>query len=292
MKRLLVEARCKINLGLEVVSRRADGYHNIDTVFQSVSLADAVELEPLGPRAIRLDVLDGLAPPGRANLAWRAAEAVMAATGSPGVSIRIEKRVPVAAGLGGGSADAAAVIVGMNALHGLGLGEDALRRIGLVVGSDVPFLIRGGTARGRGRGEELEALAPLMGVWFVLATPAAEISAREAYARARIGLTSRAGFIKLACSAIQDRDPGALGRALRNDLEPGVVVLCPEVGRLEASLRERGAVGVVMSGSGPTVVGLVRLREEAERIAASLEGAGRRVHVVEPVDAGCIISGA
>lgn len=292
MKRIRVDARCKINLGLEVVSRRPDGYHEIDTVFQTVSLADTVELKPLASGEIRLDVTEGWAPAGPTNLAWRAAEVLVAATGAPGVSIQLEKRIPVAAGLGGGSADAAAVIVGMNALYGLGLRTEALRRIGLEVGSDVPFLIAGGTARGRGRGEKIEALAPLQGVWFVLVTPEAEISAREAYARAIIGLTSRAGFIKLVCSAIQDRDPGALGRALRNDLEPGVVVLCPEVGRLEASFRERGAIGAVMSGSGPTVVGVVRLRDDAERIAASLEGAGRRIHVVEPVDAGCVISGA
>ncbi len=292
MKRVRVEARCKINLGLEVVGSRPDGYHEIDTVFQTVSLADAVELTPLPAGEIRLDVLGDRAPAGPSNLAWKAAEALVEATGAPGVSIRLEKRVPVAAGLGGGSADAAAVIVGMNALHGLGLDTATLRRIALTVGSDVPFLVAGGTARGRGRGEEIEPLTPIGGVWFVLVTPAAEVSAREAYARARIGLTGRTGFIKLICSAIQDRDPGALGLALRNDLEPGVVVLCPEVGRLEATLRERGATGVVMSGSGPTVVGVVRLRDDAERIAASLGGAGRRVRVVEPVDAGCVIRGA
>jgi len=292
VKRVRVDARCKINLGLEVVSRRPDGYHEIDTVFQTVSLADVLELEPLPPGEIRLDVVTGCAPAGHANLAWRAAEALAAATGAPGVSIRLEKHIPVAAGLGGGSADAAAVIGGMNALYGLGLPAEALRTVGLAVGSDVPFLIGGGTARGRGRGEKLEALTPLHGVWFVLVTPPAEVSAREAYARARIGLTGRSGFTKLICSAIQDRDPGALARALQNDLEPGVVDLCPEVGRLEASLRERGAMGVVMSGSGPTVVGLMRSREDAERIAASLSGAGRRTHVVEPVDTGCVISGA
>jgi 4-diphosphocytidyl-2-C-methyl-D-erythritol kinase len=292
VKRIRVDARCKINLGLEVLALRPDGYHEIDTVFQTVSLADTIELEPLAPDEIRLDVTAGAAPTGPTNLAWRAAAAFAAATGAAGVSIRLEKRIPVAAGLGGGSADAAAVIVGMNALYGLGLPVETLRRIGLEVGSDVPFLIAGGTARGRGRGEKIEELPPLEGVWFILATPAAEVSAREAYAQARIGLTSRMGFIKLACSAIQDRDPRALGRALRNDLEPGVVDLCPEVGCLEASLRERGAIGAVMSGSGPTVVGVVRLRDDAERIAVSLEGAGRRIHVVEPVDAGCVIRGA
>ncbi|MBM3306938.1 MAG: 4-(cytidine 5'-diphospho)-2-C-methyl-D-erythritol kinase [Candidatus Eisenbacteria bacterium] len=290
MRSLEIEARCKINLGLEVIARRPDGYHEIDTVFQTVSLADSLRIAPNKGGAIALEVLGGTRlPAGPTNLAWRAAEAFLAATGVPGALITLEKRIPVAAGLGGGSADAAAVIVGLNAVYGLGMSADALRGIALTVGSDVPFLIEGGTARGRGRGELLEPLPPPPGCWFVLATPAAEVSAAAAYAAARIGLTERLPSISLVCSAIQEGDAEGLARVLRNDLQTGVVEMCPEVGRLEGLLRERGAMGTVMSGSGPTVFGMVPDRENAERIADSLGGEERRVHVVQAVGAACVL---
>lgn len=291
MERVIVEARCKVNLALEVIARREDGYHEIDTVFQTVTLSDSIELRPAAG-AVSVEVPGGEVAGGPGNLAARAARAVMRATGCPGVSVTLLKRIPVGAGLGGGSADAAGVIVGLNALYGLGLEGPAMREIGLEAGSDVPFLVEGGTVRGRGRGEALEQLPELRDVWFVLATPGFEVSAGSAYDAVRFGLTKRMGFTKLVCSAIRDRDVLALGRALQNDLEPGVVRLHPEVGQLATRLRERGALGVVMSGSGPTVVALARLREEAEEIAASLGGFGGRVHVVEPARAGCVITQA
>ncbi len=285
-----IEVYAKINLGLAVVGRRDDGYHDIDTLFQTVSLADTVALESkAGGAGISLRVEGAQVPEGPSNLAWKAAAAVIERTGSPGVAIALKKRIPVAAGLAGGSADAAAVLVGMNELYGLGLGLSDLREIGLAIGSDVPFVVRGGTARGRGRGERIEQLPPLRGAWFVLVTPEMAVSAASAYGQARIGLTESAEFIRLNCSAIQNGDFRALARGLGNDLEAGVVSSYPEVGRVKARLIELGVVAAVMSGSGPTVLGVTTRKEDASGIASRLEGRGWQVHVAEPIETGCTI---
>ena len=290
MAGIVVEVYAKINLGLAVVRRRPDGYHDIDTIFQTVSLADTVAVEASAGGGMSLRIEGAGVPGGPENLAWRAAEAVIERTGSPGVSIELTKRIPVAAGLGGGSADAAAVLVGMNELMGLGLSLSDLREIGLTIGSDVPFAVGGGTALGRGRGEKLEQLPPFRGAWFILVTPKQAVSAAEGYARARIGLTQSAEFIRLNRSAIQDGDVPGLAKRLRNDLEAGVVLSCPDVATIKARLMDLGVLGAVMSGSGPTVVGVVESEELAAEVASGLSGPHWRIHVVEPIDAGCRVT--
>ncbi len=288
MARVTVEAYAKINLGLAVVRKRGDGYHDIDTIFQSVSLSDTVVLSPAPPdgppvvlTASGLDV-----PLDRANLAFRAGELALERFGCPGVAIELTKRIPVAAGLGGGSADAAAVLAGLTVLHGLSAPHGTLAELALELGADVPFMLTGGTARGRGRGELLESLEPLAGVSFVLATPRFGVSAAEAYARARIGLTSDVSFIRVSCSAIREGDVSTLSAELRNDLEAGVVSACPEVLEIEESLTDCGVLSAAMSGSGPTVYGMVRTRAEGESIASRLAGRGWDIHVVEPIEVG------
>lgn len=290
MPRIVVEAHSKINLGLAVVRRRSDGYHDIETIFQTVSLADTVAVEPAGRGGISLAAEGERVPAGPSNLAWAAAAAVMERTGSPAVAIALEKRIPVAAGLGGGSADAAAVLVGMNELFGLGLSLSDLREIGLEIGSDVPFMLGGGTARGRGRGEVIEQLPPLRGAWFVLVTPPRAISAASAYAAARIGLTHSVDLIRLNRSAIQDGDVRGLAKGLRNDLEAGVVLSCPDVATAKGRLTELGVLGAVMSGSGPTVVGVLDNEEAASDVASRLGRRDWRTHVVEPINAGCRVA--
>ena len=293
MASVRVEAHAKVNLGLEVVGRRADGYHDIDTIFQTISLSDTlvVSRAPAGAEAPVLDV-EGLAVPlDVSNLAVIAARAVMEETGCPAPALSLTKRIPVGAGLGGGSADAAAVLVGMNELFELALDVEVLARLALRIGSDVPFLLGGGTARGRGRGEILEPLPAVLGLVFVLVTPDFEVRAAEAYLRARIGLTGQGSFTKLTCSAIQNGDFRALARGLGNDLEAGVVSSYPEVGRVKARLIELGVVAAVMSGSGPTVLGVTTRKEDASGIASRLEGRGWQVHVAEPIETGCTIVG-
>jgi 4-diphosphocytidyl-2-C-methyl-D-erythritol kinase len=294
MEGIRVEAHAKVNLGLAVLGKRADGYHEIDTVFQTVSLSDSLTIRPSPGRrsqAITLAATGLPVPVDEANLAFRAASVLVERTRCPGVSISLEKRIPVGAGLGGGSADAAAVLVGMNSLFDLGLKTRELEEAGLALGSDVPFLVRGGAARGRGRGERLERIAPLVGAWLILAAPSFEVSAREAYGLVRIGLTAGASFIKLICSAMQKGDVRELAALLRNDLEPGVSGVRPEVAAIKNALIAGGALGAVMSGSGPTVVGVTTEQADADRIGGLLAGRGLAIHVVEPVGHGCRIAG-
>ncbi len=289
-----VEAFAKVNLGLSVLSRRTDGFHDIDTIFQSIDLADSLLIER-SHDGIRLSACGLKVPLDESNLVWRAAEAVRTETGCPAVSVDIRKRIPVAAGLGGGSADAAGTLLGLRTLFELSLTDSDLNRLALGIGSDVPFMLRGGTARGRGRGEDLEWWPDLRGFALVLVTPPVPVSAGDAYASVRIGLTARAYFTKLNCSAIQEGDLRALVTALRNDLEPGVVSCCPGVAAARLALQKAGALAVQMSGSGPTVFGLTESREDAEVLAGAvrMEGdPGWAIHVVEPIDSGCRVEGA
>ncbi len=289
-----VRAFAKVNLGLSVVSRRPDGFHDIDTLFQSIDLADTLVLEE-SAAGMTVSARGLVVPLDESNLAWRAAEAVRSETGCPPVSIDIHKRIPVAAGLGGGSADAAGTLLGMCSLFDLDLTDGDLKRLALGIGSDVPFMLRGGTARGRGRGENLEWWPGLSGFALVLVTPPVPVSAGEAYAAARIGLTRQALFTKLNCSAIQEGDMRALLTALRNDLEPGVVSCCPEVAAVRRALERAGALAVQMSGSGPTVFGLAGSREDAEVLAGAIRMTGDpgwSIHVAEPIDSGCWVGGA
>jgi len=282
-----VEAFAKINLGLAVTASRTDGYHDIETLFQSVSLADTVVLAALeGSERVSLRVRGIPVPDGSDNLAWRAADAALAEFGCPGISIDLTKRIPVGAGLGGGSADAAAVLIGMDALFELNAPRDTLLKLAGFLGSDVPFMLFGGTALGTGRGESLERLPALRGVWFVLATPRFEVSAGDAYRMARIGLTEAASFIRVNCLAVREGDIPRLAKGLRNDLEAGVVSACPEVACVKEALLEHGSLAAVMSGSGPTVVGLVEDEPAGLSIASRLSGRGWDIHVVAPIDVG------
>jgi len=282
-----VEAFAKINLGLAVTAARPDGYHDIETLFQSVSLSDTLVLAPLeSSSGVSLSVHGLSVSDGADNLAWRAAETVLAEFGCPGVSIDLTKRIPVAAGLGGGSADAAAVLVGMDALFAIGAPRDKLLEVAAALGSDVPFMLSGGTALGTGRGESLERLPALSGVWFVLATPRFGVSAGDAYRMARIGLTEALSFIRVNCLAVRQGDIPTLAKGLRNDLEAGVVSSYPEVARIKQALLAQGALAAVMSGSGPTVVGLVKNEADGQSMLTRLSGRGWDTHVVAPIDVG------
>lgn len=287
MRAIRIEAHAKVNLGLAVLGIRPDGYHDIDTVFQTISLADSLTIEARPDRRILLAATGQPVPGGPENLAWQAASAVMTRTDCFGVTVSLEKRIPVGAGLGGGSADAAAVLVGMDALFGLSLTPGQLAELALGIGSDVPFLLEGGTARGKGRGEELDHLKPFLKGWFVLVTPPFQVSAGEAYERVRIGLTDDGAFIRLILSGIQQEDLDVVAGAIHNDLEAGVVAVCPQIDGIKTALKKCGATGVAMCGSGPTVLGIAGRKEEADGIASRISGHGLSARVARPVDSGC-----
>lgn len=287
-----VRAFAKINLDLRVLGVREDGYHDLVTVFQTIALADTVTVEPSGgPLAIRCDA-PGV-PLDRANLAWRAAERLWRLAGRAGAphgcAITIEKRIPVAGGLGGGSADAAAALVALARHWGLACSASDLHREARALGADVPFFLVGGTALGRGVGDELEPLDDLPPHEVVLAVPTFGVSAADAYRwldedrSAGTGPPASLAALPGAASRLPGRPPVAGGdwtgwlTRCRNDLEPPVIRRHPEIGTLVAALRQAGARLAALSGSGSAVFGLFADAETADRAARGLAADGVRV---------------
>ena len=272
----------KVNLRLEVLRRRDDGFHELRTILQTIDLADEIELLP-GRAGVELEILPGKGgagalPAGETNLAWRAAAGFLAHWGRPGegVRIRLAKRVPIGGGLGGGSANAATVLLGMCALLGRRPGIAALTELAAGLGSDVPFFLHGGTALGTGRGELIEPLpdpeAPALDLW--LAVPPVAVATAAVFSAHRIGLAPE---VPGAARVVPGRVPAggeggdlpAAWRALlgRNDLEPTCLGLYPAVRTVYNRLSESGALAVRLSGSGSTIFALF-----ADRAAGQAAG--------------------
>lgn len=262
----MLSAAAKVNLALEILRRRADGYHEIVTVMQAVDLSDRVVLEEADILELRASAA-GI-PTDATNLALRAAEALRVAAGTHrGVRITLDKRIPVAAGLGGGSTDAAAVLLGLNRLWGLRWPGGRLEEVAVGLGMDVPFFLRGGAALATGRGETLEPLAR-GALALVLVNPGFGVSTAEAYGRIVSGMYSDGSWARAMAQALRSRRAARVAASLYNGLEPAVAALHPEVVRMKAALGAAGALGAVMSGSGPTVIGVARSFEHARQIRA------------------------
>jgi 4-diphosphocytidyl-2-C-methyl-D-erythritol kinase len=283
---LIVTARAKINLRLRVVGRRADGYHDLETIMLPVSVADRVSLTP-APSGIEVRSDSAQAPGGPDNLAHRAAEAFARATGrDAAVRIDLRKRIPVAAGLGGGSSDAAAVLLGLNRLAGRPLSETDLMALGRDLGADVPFFLGPGPALAEGVGDVLTPLENFPRPWLVLVHPQVEVSTAQIYRRLPASLTTQPAcsiFESLKSSPWPSPPSGAgsglgpevldrLARLLVNDLEPVTESLQPVVGEIKAALLAAGAAGALMTGSGPAVFGLFASGPEAARGRRALRG--------------------
>jgi 4-diphosphocytidyl-2-C-methyl-D-erythritol kinase len=280
--RLLAPA--KINLGLRVTGRRADGYHELDSVFVPLDLADEIALEvreAARPEvALRVEGDAAGVPAGASNLAVRAAEAFLARGALRSrVSIRLTKHIPAAAGLGGGSSDAGAVLRGLAELQPDALGGGVLAELALGLGADVPFFLDPRPARVRGVGERIEPLRGLPSLALLLLHPGQALSTAAVYAAFDALRPDLAPSSPLPAAALPKalwgRDPadpafaGALAPQLANDLEPAALRLCPPVGRLRQRLMGAGAVAVGMSGSGPTLYGVF---DDARAAAAALGG--------------------
>lgn len=275
-QRLEVKAHAKVNLDLRVFGTRDDGFHELRTVFQSIELHDTlVCVERAGP--FTLKSRSASIPLDRSNLVWKAADALWKALGRPGTPcdtiVTIEKNIPMEAGLGGGSADAAAALLAFARLWG-GAPVSLLREVAAGIGSDIPFFLSGGTALGLGRGEEIYPLVDLPVHWVVIVQPAFGVSTAEAYTWYD---EDRAAGLK------EPRELQVLpvpwpSRAAQmvNDLEPPVVRRHPEIAEVKAALKEGGAVAASMSGSGSAVFGLFRTRPAAARMVAPLARGGAR----------------
>jgi len=245
-------APAKINLCLHVDARRPDGYHNLAMLMQRVSLADKLTLALESSPGVRIECPGVPLPPGGENIAGRAARRMLElAESSCGVALRIEKRIPVAAGLGGGSSDAATVLLALNEMLGLNLSLAELSAEGLRLGADVPFFLFQHTAWATGVGERLQTVAGLPPVWYLLVNPGIEVSTAWVFQNLR--LTSPGSVTKLP--ALPSTIAGLL-HLLHNDLESVTLSRYPVVGRIKQRLLDLGALGALMSGSGPTVFGV------------------------------------
>lgn len=272
-------AFAKINLTLDVGRLRPDGYHEILSVMQTVSLADDLFFfRTERGIAVECDSLE--VPAGSGNLANRALE-LLADRLTGGIRLEIKKRIPVAAGLGGGSSDAAAALRGADMLFGLGLTEQELLTCAAEVGSDVPFFILGGTVEARGRGEIVRRLPPLPTLWLVLAKPDFGLSTAEVYAGYRP--SGREPRTPLLVAALERGDRDGVLDALGNDLERVTAAICPEVGMLKARLEELGALRALMTGSGPAVYGIFAGEREARLAARELSRGNVAVFVCRTV---------
>jgi 4-diphosphocytidyl-2-C-methyl-D-erythritol kinase len=277
------QAPCKTNLFLEVRGKRPDGYHELDTIFAELSLADDLELEAASGLEVEC-VGDPTVPSGPENLVWRAADALRRRVARPelGARIRVTKRVPAGGGLGGGSSDAAVTLIALNTLWGLGLGERALEEVAATVGSDCAFFIRGGLQRGTGRGEKLEPLpAPSKPLDLVLLVPRASCPTPQVYKALapHLGPPLREPTALLAALAAGDIEGAA--RALWNRLEKPCFELFPVVLEAKRDLERRGLLGCLLSGSGATVFGVARDREQAHSVVAELTREGERAFPVK-----------
>jgi 4-diphosphocytidyl-2-C-methyl-D-erythritol kinase len=281
-----VRVPAKLNLQLAVGPPRADGYHDLVTVFHAVSLFDQVTVEPAGRDGVTVtgEGADRV-PADHDNLALRAVAALRATVRDRGaVHVTIAKKIPVAAGLAGGSADAAAALVACNELWEAGLSHQQLATIAATVGSDVAFALLGGTAVGRGRGEQLtSALAPATQYHWVLAFADGQLSTPAVYAALdRLRAERGDGPAEMPqpeldaalMSALRTGNPARVGQRLANDLQPAAVSLFPALRRTLTAGLELGALGALVAGSGPTCVFLAANAERALELAVSLSGAG------------------
>lgn len=277
---LELRAYGKINLGLDVVRKREDGYHEVRMIMQTVGIYDKVVMEKAEESGIHVETNLPYVPNGEGNLAYRAAKLLMDEFGvREGVRVNIRKFIPVAAGMAGGSTDAAAVLVGVNRMFGLGLTKKELMKRGVALGADVPYCILRGTALAEGIGEILTVLPPAPPCHVVLAKPQISVSTKAVYGKLRANelRPEQHPDIDGMVNAINSGDLDGIISRLGNVLETVTVPDHPEITVIRELMLANGADGALMSGSGPTVFGLYKDREAAERTCELLkqEGNGR-----------------
>jgi 4-diphosphocytidyl-2-C-methyl-D-erythritol kinase len=265
---LRLSAAAKVNLALEVLNKRPDGYHEIATVMQAVDLSDRLTLDDADVMEVRT-TSPGV-PTDDRNLALRAALALREAAGvRRGVRIGLDKRIPVAAGLGGGSTDAAAVLIGLNRLWRLRWPVARLTDVATALGMDVPFFLRGGVAMATGRGEHVRRVAG-GALALVLVNPKFPASTAEMYGRVTPAMYTDGARTREVVTALTSRRPARVAASLYNGLEAAAEAAYPQIAKMRAALMAAGALGALMSGSGPTVFGVARSYEQARQIRARL----------------------
>ena len=267
MQDIRVRAHAKINLYLDVVGKREDGYHNLETIFHSIDLHDDVVIRKQDTKGITVRCEHTGVPSDSSNLAYRAAECLSdEVDGIGGVAIDIYKRIPVAAGLAGGSANAAAVLHGVNQLFELGLTQNVLMRLGGRLGADVPFCLQGGAALGLGIGDQLTSLPTLSNVSLLLLNPGIEVSTASVFKKLNFSLTTPEKACIIIKTHVEKRNVAGIGENLYNRLEVPVFSEYPEIFTLKNELStQAGCYGALMSGSGATVFAVMQDANAARR---------------------------
>lgn len=285
MNQIHLKAMAKINLGLDVIGKRPDGYHDLRMIMQTVRLFDRIRLSETKSAGVRMKTNLRYLPTDQGNHACQAAKMLLNEFRIPGgVFIDLQKHIPVAAGLAGGSADAAAVLVGMNLLFGLGLSQEELRERGVKIGADVPYCVMRGTALAEGIGDRLTPLPHIPDCHIVIAKPDIRVSTKFVYTHLQLDEHTRHPKIDAQIEAIRQGDLGSMCALCGNVLEDVTVPAYPQIAALKEEMRRLGALTAMMSGSGPTVFGIFEEEERAENACLRLRerADGTQVFLTQP----------
>lgn len=285
MREIRLRAMAKINLGLDVLGKREDGYHDLRMIMQTVGLFDRITLRKTKANGIRIQTNLGFLPADAGNLAVRAAQLLFDEFGlEGGLFIDLEKHIPVAAGLAGGSSDAAAVLYGVNELFDLKLDREQLMERGLKLGADVPFCVLRGTALAEGVGEILTSTRPMPACHILLAKPPVHVSTKFVFGNLHADAIAAHPDIDGQLRALEEGDLKALAEKMGNVLEAVTVPAYPIIRELKTKMMEGGAIGAMMSGSGPTVFGLFDDERAAREVYEQIrrEGECRQVYLTTP----------
>lgn len=255
MREIIIDSYAKINLGLDILYKRSDGYHEISTIMQQISLNDTLTIREIEEDIVMESNNDSL-PLDSTNLVYRAWKILQDKTGiNKGIQINIHKRIPIAAGLAGGSSNASAVLKGLNELWNLNLSEKELREIGVELGADVPYCIMGGTALAEGIGEKLTPIKSFGGKLVLLANPGIAVSTVDVYKKLKLQGKPQLD-IKEIINSIENDDLKSVGNNIINVMEEIVIKEHPIISEIKKDMKSCGAINALMSGSGPTVFGL------------------------------------
>lgn len=268
-----MKALAKINLGLDVVRKREDGYHEVRMIMQTISLYDKIFIKKTKNTGIKVSTNLYYLPNNENNLVYKAAKLLIDEFEiKNGVSMKLEKYIPVAAGMAGGSADAAAVLIGMNKLFGLGLSRKQLMDRGVSIGADVPYCIMRGTALAEGIGERLTKLKPLPKCYILIAKPGISVSTKFVYGNLKADEIEKHPDIDGIIEAIDNADILSVAERLGNVLEDVTIREYPVIDELKQFMKDRGALNSLMSGSGPTVFGIFTDKDMADKAYMELKG--------------------
>lgn len=276
MNEIKLRAYAKVNLGLDVLRRREDGYHDVRMIMQNINLFDKLSIRRRKGTGIYVKTNLAYLPTDSNNLVYRAAALLMEEFAiKSGVDIDLYKFIPVAAGMAGGSADAAAVLYGMNELFGLGLGLDELMKRGVKLGADIPYCLMGGTVLAEGIGEKLTRLSDCPDCYFVVAKPPFSVSTKLVYEKLVLDENTEHPDIDGIMAAIETKDVKGIADRLSNVLETVTAKEYPDIEGIKEKMRECGALNALMSGSGPTVFGIFDDKQKAESCNQLLRQDGR-----------------